>query len=120
MHISVMAAREQRARERVLRAAEGLAGRFGLVGPAASEAGPVQGRDRRVVELLEREAVAEFLEGLLAAVDARDAPREEATLPDREALRDRLLAVKGIGAAKAEEILDLIEAAARRAVPDAE
>lgn len=107
MHVSVMAAREQRARERILRAAEGLAGRFGLAPPA-----PAQGRDRLVVALLEREAVAEFLEALLASIDAQADASEEESLPDREALRERLLAVKGIGEAKAEEILDLIEAAA--------
>jgi len=106
MHIGVRAARDQRARKRILASAEALAERFGLTPPPT-----VQGRDKVTGAVLEREGLAEFLEALIAALDECQAIAEVEDGLNRDELRERLLGIKGIGAALADQILAVLDGA---------
>jgi len=77
MKLSAMAARDAIAQKRLLAAAEALAGRMGLAAELVA-ALAVRARDRRVAAVLQREAVADLLEGIEAVAQARDAARAKA------------------------------------------
>lgn len=67
---AIRAAREQVAQERLLAAAETLAGRFGLQAQHAALAAVRTGvRDPLVAGLFQREAIADLLDALIAATE---------------------------------------------------
>jgi hypothetical protein len=89
---AIRAAREQVAQERLLAAAETLAGRFGLQAQHEALAAARTGiRDPLVAGLFQREAIADLLDALLTATE----PTAELPAPD-------------------ERLADLTAAAARR------
>lgn len=89
---AIRAAREQVAQERLLAAAEQLAGRFGLHAQHEALTAARQGvRDPLVAGLFQREAIADLLEALLAATE----PTAEVPSPD-ERLADLTAAEIGL------------------------
>lgn len=100
---------------RIAVAGEALAQRFSLGGQMAALLG-IQGRDREIVAMKQREAVADLLE----AVETATREVGPALPPDT---RERLRAVKGLGPARVEEILRALGVEAEpadHAEPDAE
>ena len=67
MDIGSLAAREQIARERIERAADVLAQRFGLADLAAAVKG-ANNRDVRVAAMMRMEKIADLLEGLVTEI----------------------------------------------------
>jgi hypothetical protein len=89
---AIRAAREQVAQERLLAAAEILAGRFDLQAQHEALAAARRGiRDPLVAGLFQREAIADLLEALLAATE----PTAEVPAPD-ERLADLTAAEVGV------------------------
>ena len=77
MRKAILAARDMRAHERIVKAAAELAEIKGLDAPKLG----VQARDKAVRAMRQREAVADFLEALLAA-EKRPKPRRKRTAKD--------------------------------------
>jgi 3-methyladenine DNA glycosylase/8-oxoguanine DNA glycosylase len=105
MHISVLAARDQVAQERIQAAGEAL-GRRAAVGEQLGALRALQGRDRAVLAMRRAELVADLLEALEEALAEKEVARaQQSSRLAPEALREALLGIKGIGEAKADEIL---------------
>jgi hypothetical protein len=99
MRTGLLAARAAEAQARVMAAAQVLAQRFALEAPAAVQ-GPVRDRDADHRAMVEREAIADLLEALVAATEA-ESKSAPAPGPERESRSEQRAAPKASGKAPA-------------------